>query len=80
MKVLLAYDNETIPANLHYNFEERNPNAKILDDREHGVRVVDENCAFPGEKGERVAAVSSFGFGGTNAHILVKDVNTEVTK
>jgi len=68
-KVLLSYEQRMIPANLHYKFEERNPKCKALNDPVNGVKVVEENMEF---KNGGLIAASSFGFGGTNAHILLR--------
>lgn len=63
-KVIIAMETETIPANLH--FQEPNPYIPSLTDGR--LKVVAENTKWePGMLG-----VSSFGFGGSNTHIILK--------
>lgn len=65
IKVILSMDRGVIPPNLHF----REPNPMIPWDR-LPLRVVTESTAWPA--GKRIAGVSSFGFGGTNAHVVVE--------
>ncbi len=67
IKVILALQHEMLPKHLHF---------KTLNPKIHfnfPVEIVTQNKAW--ERGERVrrAAVSSFGFSGTNAHIIVEE-------
>ncbi|MCB1290721.1 type I polyketide synthase [Mycolicibacterium sp.] len=68
LKVILSLEHAEIPK--HLNF--RNPSPHIPWDR-IAVRVVDEPVAW--ERGERprIAGVSSFGFSGTNAHVIIEE-------
>jgi acyl-CoA synthetase (AMP-forming)/AMP-acid ligase II/3-oxoacyl-(acyl-carrier-protein) synthase/SAM-dependent methyltransferase/acyl carrier protein len=70
IKVVLSLEHGTIPANRH--FAELNP--RIRPER---VRFVFPTAPVPwrpgGQGGRRTAGVSSFGFGGTNAHVVVAD-------
>lgn len=65
IKTLLAVRHRTIPASLHY--ERPNPHIAF---GELGLRVVTAPQPWPVE-GPAVAGVSSFGFGGTNAHLVI---------
>jgi acyl transferase domain-containing protein/7-keto-8-aminopelargonate synthetase-like enzyme/acyl carrier protein len=65
IKVILSMDRDMIPPNLHF----RQPNPMIPWDR-LPIRVVTETTPWP--DGKRIAGVSSFGFGGTNAHVVVE--------
>ncbi|MGH8570958.1 MAG: type I polyketide synthase, partial [Gammaproteobacteria bacterium] len=71
IKVVLALRHETIPANLHFH----RPNPRVAWDQSP---VTVPSAALPWPKGPepRVAGVSSFGFGGTNAHLVVADPPT----
>ena len=53
-----------IPANLHYN----EPNENISSLTEGSLKVVDENTPLCGS----LVGISSFGFGGSNVHSIVK--------
>ncbi|TQM31120.1 type I polyketide synthase [Nocardia bhagyanarayanae] len=64
IKVALALRHRTIPRSLHY----REPNPGI-DFPVSGLRVATQTEAWP--TGREVAGVSSFGFGGTNAHAVL---------
>ncbi len=67
IKTSLALANERVFANLH--FEEGNP--RIAFDALR-VRVPTTNEPWPVKSGtRRIAGVNSFGFGGTNAHIVL---------
>ena len=66
IKTVLAMDREQIPPHLH--FHELNPHINLDGSR---VRIGAETTAWPRGEKPRLAGVSSFGFGGTNAHIIV---------
>jgi myxalamid-type polyketide synthase MxaB len=65
IKVILSLNHGQIPASLH--IKKLNP---LLDWESLPLRVVTELTPWP--EGKRMAGVSSFGFGGTNAHVLVE--------
>lgn len=65
-KVILAFKHQMLPANLHL----RTLNPYI--DLEHSpFKVLDRNTPWKGH--DRVAGISSFGFGGTNAHVVLSE-------
>jgi acyl transferase domain-containing protein/NADPH:quinone reductase-like Zn-dependent oxidoreductase/acyl carrier protein len=66
IKLALALRHAEIPPHLHFT----RPNPHIAWDS-MPVRVSTERCAWPGEA-LRFGAVSSFGFSGTNAHIVLE--------
>ncbi|MDF0730621.1 amino acid adenylation domain-containing protein, partial [Pseudomonas entomophila] len=66
IKVVLALEHDVIPASLHYR--EANPHCR-LDDTP--LRIVDRNQAWDRPPHQRHAGISSFGFGGTLAHMIV---------
>ncbi len=68
IKVVLALQHGQIPAHLH--FSELNPYI-ALDGSP--LAIAAQAQAWPAEDGPRFAGVSSFGFGGTNAHVIVGD-------
>ncbi len=65
VKVLLAFEHQTIPGT---------PNASpgLAQIAANGFQVPGSNSPWK-SNGPRVAAVSSFGFGGNNAHLLVQE-------
>ncbi|HLF25992.1 MAG TPA: type I polyketide synthase, partial [Anaerolineae bacterium] len=68
MKAALTLHHQTIPANLH--FQQLNPHINL-----DGTRLVvasDERVWLPGET-RRLAGVSSFGWSGTNAHVILEE-------
>ncbi len=67
-KVILALQHGEIPPNLH--FQELNPNIPLANTPFY---VPTEAVAWKPGAGQRIAAVSSFGFGGTNCHLVVSD-------
>ncbi|MGQ0505343.1 MAG: alpha/beta fold hydrolase [Myxococcaceae bacterium] len=78
IKTVLAIRHGVIPKTLH--FDAPNPNIPWND---LPVKVVSERSNWPERSGPRRAAVSSFGFSGTNAHLIleqVKDGSTPVVR
>lgn len=66
IKVVLAMRNDVLPPSLHYS----GPNPYI--DFEGGrLEVVEDPREWPEYSGRKVAGVSGFGFGGTNAHVVL---------
>lgn len=64
VKVLLAGNARLLPGNLHFSA----PNPASAGLASGALRVVAANTAWRGG----VAAISSFGFGGSNAHVLLR--------
>jgi acyl transferase domain-containing protein/acyl carrier protein len=73
IKVILSFEHEVLPK--HLNF--RNPSPHIPWDG-LGVRVVAEATAWERNCRPRIAGVSSFGFSGTNAHIVLEEAPAQV--
>ncbi|XP_076649208.1 fatty acid synthase-like [Halictus rubicundus] len=63
-KLLIAMEAGVIPGNLHF----KNPNKDIPSLHDGSIQVVDKNMPWKGG----LAAVNSFGFGGANAHVLLR--------
>ncbi|MBW4567204.1 MAG: SDR family NAD(P)-dependent oxidoreductase [Tolypothrix carrinoi HA7290-LM1] len=72
IKVALALKHCQIPPNLHF----QTPNPKIPFE-ELGLRVPTTLEPWENENGPRIAGVNSFGFGGTNAHVLLSGLATD---
>jgi amino acid adenylation domain-containing protein len=68
IKASLALYHETIPATLH--FQRPNPRINFEDSP---FKVVTETTPWPRGDRPRRAAVSSFGFGGTNVHAILEE-------
>jgi tyrocidine synthetase III len=68
IKVALALKHQEIPASLH--FQEPNPHIPF---DELPLRVQTTLGPWPAESGPALAGVSSFGFGGTNAHVVLEE-------
>ncbi|HEY0512848.1 MAG TPA: beta-ketoacyl synthase N-terminal-like domain-containing protein [Thermoanaerobaculia bacterium] len=68
IKTVLALEHAEIPPSLH--FETPNPR---IDFAASPVYVNRELAVWPQGAGPRRAAVSSFGFGGTNAHVILEE-------
>ena len=68
IKSVLAVHHGQIPQ--HLNFTQLNP---LIDLSDSPLRIPDRKCQWSPVKGTRVAGVSSFGFGGTNAHVIVEE-------
>lgn len=68
IKVALALRHREIPPSLH--FEKPNP---LIPFDELPLRVQTTLSPWPAESGPALAGVSSFGFGGTNAHVVLEE-------
>jgi polyketide synthase 13 len=69
VKMTLALKNNKIPPSINY----AGPNPYIDFDREH-LKVNDTVSDWPRYSGHAIAGVSGFGFGGANAHVVVREV------
>ena len=70
IKVILAMEHGVIPKHLHF----QKPNPHIAWER-LPVKVTSEATAWP--VGRKIAGVSSFGFSGTNAHVIIEEAPAE---
>ncbi|WP_156687792.1 type I polyketide synthase [Mycobacterium sp. Marseille-P9652] len=68
IKVILSLEHEVLPK--HLNFQKPSPH--IPWDR-LPVRVVDEALPWARDGRPRIAGISSFGFSGTNAHVILEE-------
>lgn len=75
IKVIFALKHEYIPASLHFT----NGNKKI-DWQASAFHVVNKTKKWPKSIEKRRAAVSSFGIGGTNAHLVVEEAPVPLTR
>ncbi len=71
IKTALAMKHGYIPPHLH--FQTPNP---LIEFERLKLRVPTRLEPWPARKGKRYAGVNSFGFGGTNAHVLLSDVRS----
>ncbi|MFI6957173.1 polyketide synthase Pks13 [Nocardia sp. NPDC050408] len=67
-KVVMALQNNVLPPNVNY----AGPNPYIPFEQAH-LKVVDEPSEFPRYSGTATIGVSGFGFGGTNAHVVIQE-------
>lgn len=63
-KILIAMEAGVLPANLHY----QNPNPDLYGLMDGRMKVVDRNMEWNGG----IVGLNSFGFGGANAHVILK--------
>ncbi|MCK6562456.1 SDR family NAD(P)-dependent oxidoreductase [bacterium] len=68
LKVVLALQHRQIPPHLHF----KNPSPHIPWD-EIPVTIPTKLQPWQAQPGERIAGVSSFGFSGTNAHVVLQE-------
>lgn len=68
IKVIEAMRHDIIPANTNY----AGPN-RYIDFVAERLEVVEDPREWPEYSGKKVAGVSGFGFGGTNAHVVLTD-------
>ena len=74
LKVTLALRHRTIPPSLH--FENPNPHIPFA---ELGLSVQRDCAPWPEHAGPALAGVSSFGFGGTNVHVVLEEAPEQGT-
>ncbi|EMI56670.1 type I polyketide synthase, partial [Rhodopirellula sallentina] len=67
IKTVLMLNHQTIPAQTH--FQNLNPHAGIENSR---LQVARELMSWNGVNGKAIAGISSFGFGGTNSHVILE--------
>ncbi|WP_280443471.1 polyketide synthase Pks13 [Nocardia brasiliensis] len=67
-KIVMALQHNVIPPNINF----AGPNPYIPFDQAH-LKVVDEPTEFPRYSGTATVGISGFGFGGTNAHVVVQE-------
>ena len=72
LKTLSALSHSVVPATLH----QREPSPHIPFD-ELNLKVIDRNWRIPDEGG--LAGINSFGFGGTNSHVVLRRDSTATT-
>jgi polyketide synthase 13 len=68
-KMVLALQHDKLPPSINY----AGPNPYIDFDAAH-LRVLDTVADWPRYSGYAIAGVSSFGFGGANAHLVLREV------
>jgi acyl transferase domain-containing protein/acyl-CoA synthetase (AMP-forming)/AMP-acid ligase II/pimeloyl-ACP methyl ester carboxylesterase/acyl carrier protein len=71
IKTVLALNHQLIPPTL--NFKQLNPYINLEQSR---LQIATESITWSLGSQPRYAGVSSFGFGGTNAHIIISDYGT----
>ena len=74
IKLVLSLQHREIPAHLHL----KTPTPHIAWD-ELALRVPTKRVAWDAIDGRRIAGVSSFGFSGTNAHVVVEEAPQRAT-
>ncbi|HEX4390301.1 MAG TPA: type I polyketide synthase, partial [Mycobacterium sp.] len=75
IKVILSLENELLPA--HLNFQ--TPSPHIPWDR-LGLKVVQKATPWERSGEARIAGVSSFGFAGTNAHVILEEAPAQAAQ
>ncbi len=73
IKVVLSLKNKQIPANLH--FQELNPKISL---KEGNFLIATQLEAWQTNNKARLAGINSFGFGGTNAHVILEEAPIQV--
>jgi len=68
IKIILAFEKQEIPAQLHLS----DPNPYVAWDQ-HPIKIAAESMAWKSTSTARVAGVSSFGFGGSNCHVILEE-------
>jgi polyketide synthase PksN len=80
VKVLLSIQHRKIPANIHYG--ELNPHIRLEGSPFYVVQKTQDWAALTDDAGNelpRTAGVSSFGFGGANAHVVLQEYRGAAT-
>lgn len=74
LKTILALNNGLVPATLH----QQAPNSDIPFG-ELNLRVLSHAWRLPDRRAQHLAGVNSFGFGGTNAHVILRNDDAVVS-
>lgn len=69
IKTVLSLQNKEIPQ--HLNFSNVNP--YIRNGHQSVLKIPTEHTSWTLKEGSRIAGISAFGFGGTNAHIIIEE-------
>nr|WP_322785848.1 hybrid fatty acyl-AMP ligase/type I polyketide synthase [Stanieria cyanosphaera] len=72
IKTVLCLQNQVIPANLHFN--QLNPHINLA---QTPIQIPNDLQPWQVEDKPRLAGVSSFGFGGTNAHVILQEADKQ---
>ena len=72
LKAIIGFESGFIPPSLH--FEQPNPDIPFADLK---LEVVTKKTALPKSRKARYAGISTFGFGGTNAHVILREVKPQ---
>jgi myxalamid-type polyketide synthase MxaB len=72
IKVVLMLQHRVIPPQLY--FSQLNEHISLAGTR---LRIAQDSVPWDAVNGTRVAGVSSFGFGGTNAHVIVEEASPQ---
>ncbi len=73
LKIILAMKNDLLPATVHIKEPLQSSSDKIA-----GDNILTQNKAWP-DSTNKVAAISAFGFGGTNAHLILEEASEAST-
>ena len=73
IKTVLCIQHQAIPPNLH--FKQLNP---LIDLSDSGISIPNQLQPWQNSDKNKYAGVSSFGFGGTNAHVVLGDLLNSV--
>jgi len=73
IKTIVGLEHQTIPAQIHFE----TPNPHIPWDR-YPIEIARTEQAWSPIDGRRIAGVSSFGFSGTNAHVVMEEAPSVV--
>lgn len=74
IKVILSLNHQALPGNL--NFNKLNPNI----DLNFPVNILTQTTPWPQTDRERRAGISSFGFSGSNAHVIIEEAPKFIPK
>ena len=73
IKAILTINKQTIPPQIHFS----TPNPYVSWD-DLSVKISNQSIPWQNNDQQRIAGVSSFGFSGTNAHILIEEFHKPV--
>ena len=68
IKAMLSLEHNFFPASLHFDTPNRSVDLDALN-----VHVADKGIELLPDRRRRYAGINSFGFGGTNAHVVIRD-------